>query len=92
MKPDTTTPRTDVPVASSARADTLDAKRYRWLRDRIEIREQEAMSGKRKPGLWVAMGMTFLDCNTVRTSAHVQKKAAELDAAIDAAISEGEQQ
>ena len=73
-------------AAAAIRELEADAKRYRWLRDRIEVREQEAMSGKRKPGLWVAMGMTFFDCNTVRTSDHVKKKAAELDAAIDAAM------
>jgi hypothetical protein len=88
-----------VPVVAASDYDALaaelaecraDAERYRWLRDRIEVRRQEAMSGSVRPALSVRIGSAFLDspCSRLKSlndpDAH-ETRSRELDAAIDAA-------
>lgn len=68
-----------------------DAARYRWLRERLEVRNMEAMNGTRRPAIDVRIGRSFVDCPVrPRASKLAQEAEArfgnELDAAIDAAI------
>jgi len=68
-----------------------DAERYRWLRTRIEIRNEQAVSGSVRPALSVALGMAFLDCKTQRSKPYFTEQANKLDAAIDTELAkEGE--
>ena len=68
-----------------------DAERYRWLRQRIEVRQQTAMSGSSRPGLDVRIGHGFLDrpVPNVRPQGRSKELSRELDAAIDAALAGG---
>ena len=68
-----------------------DAARYRWLRERLEVRNMEAMNGTRHPAIDVRIGRSFVDTPVrPRASKLAQEAEArfgnELDAAIDAAI------
>ena len=72
-------------------ADEADAARYRWLRERLEVRNMEAMNGTRRPAIDVRIGRSFVDTPVrPRASKLAQEAEArfgnELDAAIDAAI------
>jgi hypothetical protein len=60
-----------------------DVERYRWLRDRIEVRNLKSMAGTTRPGLSVRVGRSYFDskCNPNRF-------ADELDIAIDAALAQ----
>ena len=59
-----------------------DEERYQWLRKRIKIVNMVSMSGKMKPGLYVALGAVFLDTPFDGT----EKDAVKLDTEIDRAI------
>lgn len=62
-----------------------DAARYRWLRERLEVRQLQAVSGSVRPGLEVRLGCEFFDV-VQRERNRRPKLADELDAAIDAVI------
>ena len=68
-----------------------DAERYRWLRDRLEVRPQKAMSGSVRDALTVRIGCSFLDSEVSKRRSLKDPDAHEngckqLDAAIDAAM------
>jgi hypothetical protein len=76
---------------SPAPADALDAERYRWLRERLQIRFMEAVSGIKKEGITTRIGHCFLDADRIPGSGYLdqskfQAECAALDAAIDAAL------
>ncbi|MDA8119157.1 MAG: hypothetical protein M0Z85_03715 [Gammaproteobacteria bacterium] len=66
-------------------ADEADAARYRWLRERLEVRKLQPMRGPVRPGLEVRLGCEFFDV-VQRERNRRPALADELDAAIDAAI------
>lgn len=57
-------------------------ERYEWLRKRIKVVNMVSMSGKMKPGLYVAIGAVFFDTKFDG----VEKDAVKLDTFIDAEI------
>lgn len=64
-----------------------DAARYRWLRERLEVRNEEpADGGKRRPAIRVRIGRAFIDTK-VRFRYTDEERSVELDAAIDGAMS-----
>jgi hypothetical protein len=88
---------TDMPQGSHklylhpAPADALDAARYRWLRERLQIRFMEAVSGIKKEGITTRIGHCFLDADRIPGSGYLdqskfQAECTALDAAIDAAL------
>jgi hypothetical protein len=67
-----------------------DAERYRWLRQRVEVRQQEAMNGSVRAGLSIRIGSAFLDSppsllKSLRDPNAHETRSKELDAALDAA-------
>ena len=46
---------------STERDIDRDAARYRWLRERLEVRKLRAVSGSVRPGLEVRLGCEFFD-------------------------------
>jgi hypothetical protein len=70
---------------STERDIDRDAARYRWLRERLEVRKLEAVNGTRRPGLNVRLGRSFFD-SRVSQMGIVDRRGDELDAAIDASI------
>jgi hypothetical protein len=72
------------------RSDATDARRYRWLRNRLEIRDEESMAGTVRPALRCRLGWSFMDSAGPRLSTnsdlYYEGKNSELDAAIDAAM------
>jgi hypothetical protein len=79
-----------------AAADAND-RRYRWLRQRLEIRNEHSMAAgsEPRPAMAVRIGCSFLDSPLPISSnpEHWQRKAIEVDASIDAhlaAAREGE--
>lgn len=70
---------------STERDIDRDAARYRWLRERLQVRNMEAMNGTRRPGLNVRLGRSFFD-SRVSPMGVADRRGDELDAAIDAAI------
>jgi hypothetical protein len=75
-----------------AERDAEDARRYRWLRKRLEIRDQESMAGTSRPALCTRIGRAFMDSHgptlSTRSAEHYESESAKLDAAIDAALSD----
>ena len=76
---------------STERDIDRDAARYRWLRERLQVRNMDAMNGTRRPAIDVRIGRSFVDSPIrPRASKLAQEAEArfgnELDAAIDAAI------
>lgn len=70
--------------------DSTDAARYRWLRQRVEVRKEEAMSGSVRDALCIRIGGAFLDSpasrlRSLRDPNAGETRSRELDAAIDAA-------
>ncbi len=63
-----------------------DAGRYRWIRQHLEPRSEQMMSGDFRPVVAARLGAGFLDTKLRRLP--TQEKMAELDAAIDAALKE----
>ena len=70
---------------TTEREISADARRYRWLRERLEVRKLRAVSGSVRPGLEVRLGCEFFDV-VQRERNRRPALADELDAAIDAAI------
>ena len=71
-----------------------DAERYRWLRERLQVRTEEMMSGAYKPCLNVRIAYSALThTSSPRDSyldpARFDAECAKLDAAIDAAMGGG---
>lgn len=64
----------------SLREREKDAARYRWLRQGLQVRREEAMNGKHYPFIYVRPGRCLLP-HTVAAEANET-----LDAAIDAAL------
>lgn len=73
--------------AAEAELATLqkDAERYRWLRQRVQVRNMQAMNGSYRKAIDIVTGMAFFDSRTKRNEKYIAECAAELDAAIDAA-------
>ena len=76
---------------TTEREISADAARYRWLRERLEVRKLEAVNDARRPAIDVRIGRSFVDTPVrPRASKLAQEAEArfgnELDAAIDAAI------
>lgn len=70
---------------------TKDANRYRWLRDRLQVRYMQAVSGEKRRGLVMRVGHGFLDSKTPPERGWTDPRyfdecRQEVDAAIDAAI------
>lgn len=68
-----------------------DAQRYQWIRRRLQIRHERAMSGSTRPAFSLRIGHSFLDSGGVPGSGYLdparyEAELAEVDAAIDAAI------
>ena len=61
-----------------------DAERYRWIRNRLEVRGQQAFTGSVRPGISVRVGCSFFDTEARKQD---ESTATKLDAAIDAARS-----
>lgn len=80
----------DFAIAQKVRADENepDARLYKYLRERVEVRNIEAMNGTRRPGLSIAAGMSFFDSKTARSKERVIEQAKKLDTVIEAAIKE----
>jgi hypothetical protein len=76
--------------ALSVQIDALraDATRYRWLRYRIKVSKQQAVSGSVRDALEVKVGCSFIDSRAAQGSpaAYSIEQSEKLDAAIDAAI------
>jgi hypothetical protein len=75
--------------ALSIQIDALekDAARYRWLRSRIKVSKQQAVSGSVRDALEVKVGCSFIDSQVAQGSpaAYSIEQSEKLDAAIDAA-------
>ena len=79
------------------REPEVDARRYRWLRPRLEIRNQFSMhhGSPARPALEVRLGHEFMDSKARNGEGYTDPKrfvaeCEQLDAAIDAAaIAEG---
>ena len=68
-----------------------DASRYRWLRDRLQVRYMQAVSSEKRRGLVLRVGHGFLDSKTPPERGWTDPRyfdecRQEVDAAIDAAI------
>lgn len=73
-----------------AESNARDAERYRWLRDRMEVRHEAAMDGTKRPALTMRVGHSFLDSKKDPASGWTSpqffdESREKLDAAIDAA-------
>lgn len=69
----------------------LKAARYDWLRDRLRVRGQRALSGGVRDGIEFRVGRTFLDVPSLGSFGYLDPamyyaERDELDAAIDAAM------
>jgi hypothetical protein len=71
-------------------SDAEDARRYRWLRNRLQIRNEESMAGTYRPALCTKLGWSFVDSKgpvvSSRSAEYYESESAKLDAAIDSAI------
>lgn len=69
-----------------------DAERYRWLRMRLKVKKQMAVSGSFREALDIRIGCAFLDSKLPRTlpESYPEELAANLDSAIDEAMKRGE--
>ena len=70
-----------------------DAERYRWVRERMEVRPQTAVSGSVRNALSVRIGCSFLDSEVSKRRSLSDPDAHEngckkFDTAIDAALKE----
>lgn len=73
-----------------------DAVRYRWLRERMEVGPQRAMSGSTRDAISVRIGCSFMDSEVSKRRSLKDPDAHEngckkFDAAIDAYLSRKEQ-
>jgi len=77
---------------AAAGKDAEDARRYRWLRKRIEVRPTNMVSGAVRDCLNVRIGCAPIDADLPesRPEDAREKRAAKLDAAIDRAMAEKE--
>ena len=78
-----------------AELDSLraDAARYRWLRDRLKVKEERSLAGSYRDSIYVRVGQSFFDTPTRGSTGYVDPavyavECMELDAAIDAAMKE----
>ena len=74
--------------AAPVDARDANARRYEWLRERVEVRQMAAVSGTVRPAIEVRIGRAFLDSRTPKSyppEADIERSA-KLDAAIDAAL------
>lgn len=72
-----------------------DAARYRWLRERMEVGPQRAMSGSTRDAMSVRIGCSFMDSEVLKRRSLNDPDAHEngckkFDAAIDAFLSRKE--
>lgn len=68
-----------------------DADRYRWLRQRLKVREERSMTGSCKDSIYTRVAQSFFDTPTRGDSGYVDKslyakECSQFDAAIDAAL------
>ena len=64
-----------------------DAERYRWLKNRIEVRKQAAVNGSVRDSISVRIGYAFIDATTRTFPKEYEVEiSAKLDQAVDAAI------
>lgn len=71
-----------------------DAERWRWARNKLEVRKQEMMAGPPKPCLSVRLGHSLVNDSHVWYSTNPErdeKRRLEMESAIDAAIQTKEQ-
>jgi len=70
-------------------AALVDARRYRWLRPRLEIRNERSLAGSSRPALGVCVGWSYMDSKgPISSSRNFNSAGESLDAAIDAALSD----
>lgn len=79
-------------LSDQVEALTADAERYRWLRDRLQVRYLEGLgTGEKRQGLVMRVGHGFLDSKIPPTSgwtdlSYFDDCRLQVDSAIDAAI------
>ena len=74
-------------VIAELEATQNDAERYRWLKNRIEVRKQAAVNGSVRDSISVRIGYAFIDATTRTFPKEYEVEiSAKLDQAVDAAI------
>lgn len=78
-------------LIACSRRILADARRYEWLRMRLRVFEQRALSGSYKDAISIRIGQSFFDSKTRGDAGYVDaskfwKECDALDAAIDAAL------
>lgn len=75
---------------AQAQQDKKDAERYRWLRERLQIRWLETVTGDKKRGMDIRIGHSFFNPKSPKESyldeQVFESCCKELDDSIDAAI------
>lgn len=78
-------------ILSSLDEERRVARRYRWVRNRLRVRNEAAVSGTVKPALSVRIGCSFIDHPVTGNRGYLdphkyEEECREMDSLIDAAI------
>ena len=78
-------------VRAAGAKDRKDAERYRWLRERMKVREEKSLAGSWRDSIYIRIGQSFFDTPTRGSKgytepAQYERECQEFDAAVDAAI------
>lgn len=64
-------------------------KKWQWVRQRLDVREELSVSGKYKKALRIRTGFEFFDAKTVEGKEQQERINAKVEEAIDEAMKKG---